>query len=65
LTQPPLHSVGVAVGHMTVQTPAAQKGIAVLHAVVQLPQCAASLRVLASQPLAGLPSQSAKPLAQA
>jgi hypothetical protein len=35
-----------------------------VHALVQDPQCALSLAVLASQPLSGLPSQSAYPAAQ-
>ncbi len=52
---------------MTPQTPvtqtAAPLGLAAQE-VPQAPQCARSLRVLASQPLGALPSQSAKPAAQ-
>jgi hypothetical protein len=36
----------------------------VVQAVLQVPQCDTSLRVLTSQPLSALPSQSANPSAQ-
>ena len=56
-----------AVHDATVQAPAEQPGVplAVTHALPQRPQCATVTRRSASQPLLGLPSQSAKLGAQA
>jgi hypothetical protein len=47
-------------------TPSRQAGVPpmVVQAVLQVPQCDTSLRVLTSQPLSALPSQSANPSAQ-
>jgi hypothetical protein len=54
-----VHSV-VPLGHMLVHCPDAQIGAALEHAMVHDPQCAA-ISVLASQPLAALPSQLPQP----
>src|SRR5579864_5149337 len=65
-TAAPLQSAQPALQAATVQLPAAPAGTALgrLHAAPQPPQFAASVRMSCSQPLAALPSQSAKPALQ-
>ena len=63
-TQVPLHSSGVPVGQPVTQVPPAQTGVLVGQVLVHEPQLAGVV-MFTSQPLSGLPSQSAQPVAHA